>query len=643
MATRLKTIQFALPTYTGSIDDTIDTIIGQGVFYIPENSPSTPVTIKSAYTELGWTDQITATGGTITEHRFSLSLDGASYETKTELPDIANTGENMGGVFGPFDFTSYISNNLGTSPSASYTASVYFDWSTGTNQQANNLSVILTLTYEYEDTTPTHIKTVWIPMESLTTALPTTETEFGTNQIPDLSAFLPEGDIVIRDYYFVLEGNQHSATTTDIQLSLQIDSEATHLSGLYEKALASEVFTRYVWSRTADYPSTGSAHSFKLWSNVANTYHAITSTLVVTYEFNPSTTTTVLNSIYIPYEIGSPVGLPINPSKFNRTILLQEPGTLSLKQSAFRFNYNTAATNIGGINLQVGSQTARTYTNLVGVSCGMGSIQQRIDSDSAVGIGISSFNRGRNNLIVDASCNDSTNDITNLNGYFIINYHSDKHPDGVGAHSHTIFYNLYEWDALVTDRLLVNFSYDFPETNYWVNSVGVITLVWDGVGANAYTFDAEVKSTESKGGGFTDIYADAIQSDAERRCSIVWMRGRDVFKRYPEDPDSERLDPKSVRQYRFFTPSGTQQGIEAMITYHSIYYPLSGSIENYNDNGDSVIVDFFRTYDDSKILSLTTGISGSFTGIWYDNTEDIYCVARQSNSFVGRSSNGKVN
>ena len=511
MATRLKTIQFALPTYTASISDAVDTVIGQGMFYIPENSIATPVTIKSAYAELAWADQITATGGTIGEHRFSLSVDGASYETKTELPDILNTAENMAGVFGPFDFTSYISSNLGTAPSASYTASAYFDWTTGTTLQANNLNTILTITYEYDDTASTHIKTVWIPMESLTGALPTTETEFGTNQIPDLSTFLPETDIVIRDYYFVLEGNQcANNTTTDIQLSMKVDSESTYTSGLYERALQSEVFTRYVWSRTTDYPSTGSAHAFKLWSNVVNTYHGITSTLVVTYEFNPSTTTTVLNSIYIPYEIGSPLSTNTNPSRFSRTILLQEPGTLSLKQSAFRFNYNTTVTNVGGITIQVGPQIARTYTNAFNNACGMFNIQQRIDTNSAVGVGITSFARGRNDLVVDAYCNDTTNDITNLNGYFILNYHSDKHPDGVGAHSHTVFYTLYEWDANSTDRLVQNFSYNFPETKYWINSIGVITIIWDAAGFNAYTFDTEVKSTESKGGGFADIYVDAF-------------------------------------------------------------------------------------------------------------------------------------
>jgi hypothetical protein len=642
MATRLKTIQFALPTYTGSAADAVTTVIGSGILYIPENSISTPITIKSAYVELGWADQITATGGTIAEHRFSFSLNDNSSITKTILPDIVNTGENMAGVIGPFDFTSYISDNLGTATSASYTSSVYFDWNTGTTLQANNLNTILTITYEYDDTAPTHIKTVWIPMESLSGALPTTETQFGINQIPNLSTFLPEEDVVIRDYYFVLEGNQQSATTTDIQLSLKIDSEDTHTTGFYEKALASEVFTRYVWSRTTDYPSTGSTHEFKLWSNVANTYHSIVSTLVVTYEFNPSTTTRVLNSIYISYEVGSPLGLAAIPSRFNRTLMLQEPGTLLLQQSAFRFNYNTNVLTTAGINIKLGDQIYGTYTNLIGLACGMACLQQRIDPDSSLGVGINSFGRGRNNLTVDAYVTDAVNEVTNLNGYFLINYHSDKHSDGVGAHSHTIFYRLYEWDAVVLDRQSINFSYYIPETNFWINSIGIISIIWDAAAANAYTVDAEVKSTEFKGGGYADIYTDTILSDPERRCSIVWMRGRDVFKRYPEDTDPERLDPRTLRQYRSFSPSGIQQSMEAMLTYHSIYYPLTGLIEDYVGDGENIIVDFFRTYDDSKILSLTTGVSGSFTGSWYDNTEDIYCVARETNNHVGRSADGKV-
>lgn len=637
MATRIKTIQFAIPTYKLTVEDAINTTIGSGTTYIPENSISTPIVIKSFFIEIGWQDVCTA-AGTIGEHRVSLTLGDADASTIIETDDITNTGENMGGVIGPFDFTTYANTNIGTGTSIDYQIDVYFDFTVGTNTGVNNVSAIINLTYEYDDTVTTQIKTVWIPLESKNRALSTSEEEIGTNQIPLLDNFLPENSVTIRDYFFVLEGNQNNTAANDITVSLKIDSETQHDKGTEERALSSDVFTRYIWSRTFDYPSTNSIHTFKAWADIAS-YNNLVITLVVTYEFDASATDTVLNSIFVPLELGSPLGLVDIPSKFERTLLLQEPGTLTLKQSAVRFNYNVGAA-VAGLNIKSGAQSYRTYVDNGSAICGMLSLQQRIDSGSAAGTAYPSFTRGRNSLTLEAYRTDTTDDPSNLNGYFIINYHSDVYSEGLGAHSHTIFYKLFQWDALLSDRLITTFQYYIPEENYWINSIGVVSLIWDSVASNAFTMDVEVKSNEGKGGGFIDLYADAIQGDAERRCSIVWMRGRDAFKRCPQDLDGERIDSTLNRTYRFFTPATTQQGLEGMLTYHSITYPVSGSCINYSGDGADIDVYFYSAYDNLPRFKLTTISGGTFSGVWYDNTEYIYAVARENNTHVGRSANG---
>lgn len=637
MATRLKTIQFAGPTYKGTVADATETLVQSGSLYIPENAPN-PVTIKSFIVDIGWQDVITATGGTIDSHRIALKLGTAASASFIETDDIVNTGENMGGIIGPWDFTSYASSNFGSDVSQSYQVNVFFDQNTGTTLGMNNISSLITITYEYDDTSVTQIKTVRIPFESPAGALPTSETELGTNQLPNLSTFCPEANKVIRGYYFILEGNQQTTSTTNITVSQKIDTEAQHDTGAQARALASDIFARYIWDRSSDYPSTGSAHAYKVWANIA-CYNMLTVTLMITYEFNASATTSVLNSIYIPMELGSPLGLDTIPSRFQRDVMIQEPGTLELKHSAFRFNYNVAAP-VAGLNFRMGNQSFRTYTDNGNQVCGMISLQQRIDSGGVQGA-YGTFARGRNTFALDGYRTDTADDPTNLNGYILLNYLSDKHPDGVGAHSHTVFLSLFQWDALAVDRLIINpFAPSIPESNYWINAIGVIATIWDGVAANAFTMDVEVKSTEGKGGGFIDLYADAIQSDPERRCSIVWMRGRDAFKRYPEDQDSERIDVETSRTYRFFSPSAVQQGFYFFMTYHTITYPLTGSVSNYSDDGSGITIDVYRTFDDAKILELTTGISGSFSGSWYDNTEAIYCAAREDSTHVGRSNNG---
>lgn len=643
MGLSLKTIQFALPTYRSVIANATTQLIQSGTLYTPENTPSTPITIKSFTVEIGFQDVITATGGTIGEHRCGLKLGGAAVNTITQTDDIVHSGEQLGGVLGPFDFTSYAIANYGTSTSQSYEVYVYFDQITGTTLGMNNVNALINLTYEYDNTSVTQIKTVRIPFESKVSGLANVQEEIGTNQWPKLDEFLVEDDVVIRDYFLVVEGNQATVSTTDTTVSFKVGTEAQHNTGLMERSQASDIFTRYIWSRTYDYPNTGSAYPFYAWASTANFYPMLTYTLFVTYEFNHSTSTSSLNSIYIPIELESPLGDNLYPSRFETTITVQEPGTLQLKHSAVRLNYNTTATTAGGIFIKVGNQGYKQYIDYSGVACGMYSLQQRIDAGSSQGA-YGTFARGRNTFTIDLyRLSTLTADPTNLNGYILLNYISGVASEGISAHSHTIFQNLYRWNALLSDKLITNpFALTIPETNYWINAIGIISIFWDASSINALTADVEVKPGESKGSGFIDLYTDAVQTDAERQCSIIWMKCRDVFKRYPGDTDTERIDVQIPRVYRFFTPGTTARGLYLFMTYHTISYPITGSVKNYSGDGTGITVSVFRAHDDEKVLSLTTGISGSFSGSWYDNTEDIYVVVREDNNHVGRSANGKV-
>jgi hypothetical protein len=85
----------------------------------------------------------------------------------------------------------------------------------------------------------------------------------------------------------------------------------------------------------------------------------------------------------------------------------------------------------------------------------------------------------------------------------------------------------------LSDRNRIN-SWGFPITaeNYWMMGSGFCFVQWVATIGEAITFDTQCLPGEAKGAGYLDIYADAYQADAERGCSLVWMRGRDVFKRW---------------------------------------------------------------------------------------------------------------
>ena len=639
MATRIKTVQYCFPLYTSAIADATLTSLGTKTIYIPELTR----TFKSVTAEISYTDMSTATGATITEHRVSMVLGAAGASTFTELDDIANSGENMGGVIGPVDFTSYFVSSFGAGASQTLTASVYLDVSTGTGLTTINGTCIMTITYEYDDAASTHIKTVWIPLESGTGALGTSAAQIGTNQIPALDTFLPEASKTIRDYFFVIEANENgNSGTTDLTINMRIDTDgAAQTCGAIERGLGTDKFTRLVWDLSATKPATNIAHAFYMWANVAY-FHTAVITLVVTYEFNPATTTSVLNSVYIPLEVGSPLGLnAAGASRFQRDFRINEPTTITLAQSAYRINYNTPAA-VAGLNTRAGSQSYRNYVDNGGVVAGMFCHQQRIDSGSAQGAGIT-LARGKNTITVDMYRTDTTDDPNNINGYILLNYTSGKSPSGVGAHNHTVFYLMAAWDAALTDRYIKTaWNPNIPESNYWIVGNGFYVVCWDANVVNAITFDVQVLSTESKGAGFVDIYADARAADAERGCSIIWMRGRDAFKRFPEDADDDRLAIETARDYRFYTAGTTAKGIMYVLTYHSMTWTISGTVSGYEGDGSGITVKLFRDSDKSLMQSTTTATGGTYSFTVYDDTEDYYTDAYVDATHVGRSAPGKA-
>lgn len=639
MAIREKTIQFAVPSSLTLVADATVTNLDQITVYIPEASP----TITNAFVEVAFHDVITATGGTITEHRCGLRLGAAAYTTITELDDIAQTGENIAGVIGPFNFTSHFSTNW-TGTSMTCDIQVYFNQNTGTTQGMANVSAVLYVTYTYDDTAATQIKTVRLPMESLTTALPAARnTAFG-NQIPQLTGvggILPEAGVIIRDYHFVIEGNTClRGNNTDPTLNIGVDGTVTHTFMTTEAALASDCFGRWIWA-PGTIPDTTTDHLLELWSTGATRFNHITITLVVTYEFTLAGTSRVLNSILVPIEIASPLGVntTAEASRISRDIFISEPGTITMRNSSFRINWNYTAA-AGNIFFRCGDQAYRQYTTVGNVLCGMMCFQQRIDSGSVQGTGLT-LQRGRNTFVIDGYGTNTTNQLTNINGFILLNYESDLASQGIGAHNHTVYKTLLNWDAALTDRVRINnYAYDIPETEFFITSAGFNLIMWQNSSVNAITFDIECLAGEGKGSGYYDIYADAYQSDAERACSLIFMQGRATFQRFPGDIGEGRVDIETLRDYRLFTASTVANGIISLITYHSITWTVGGNISGHNPSLPTTL-QLIRLSDD-QILKETLLPAGTtnFNFIVYDNTEQYYVSAFQDSTHVGRSAPG---
>ena len=634
MATREKTVVFAFDTDTTTITDATVYNLAQITVSIPEASP----TFTSVFAEVGWQDAITATGGTVTEHRVGLRLGAAGYTTFTETDDIAHTGENMAGIVGPVDFTSHFTTNW-TGTSMTCDVQVYFDRTTGTTQGTRNATCLLYVTYTYDDdvvTNPTQLSTVRIPLESLVTTLPTAAANFGTSQIPQLTSggILPEASPTIVDWFIVIEGSEaNNSVATDWTMSANIDGGTTFAFAIQECGLSTDRFCRWVYKPSAPDPT--ASHNMQLWATIARANH-ITATLHVTYSFDASSTTRTLRSLLVPVEIASPLGVNTSAeaSRFTRELFIADPGTITLKQSAFRINFNTTAA-IAGLSFRAGPQAYRAYTNASVTVAGMFSLQQRIDSGSAQGAGIT-LARGSNTLTIDGYATDTTDQATNVSGYVLLNYECDVGGAGIGQNTRTVLKLASAWNALLQDRVRFAFSFPIPEADYWVMASGFCMLTMASTSSNALTLDVEVLSGESKGAGYLDVYADAYQCDPERGFTMTWARGRDVFKRHPADPDPDRLDIETTRDLRFYSSTTTALGVIATVTSHAFTWTVAGTCTGLGGDGSGYTVNIHRDDTEELVLQLTTTTGGAFTGTWYDNTIAVYATAADGSN-AGRS------
>src|SRR3989304_6195634 len=226
-------------------------------------------------------------------------------------------------------------------------------------------------------------------MESLTAALTTTVgSQIGTNQIPQLTGAggLLENvaGVTVRQQFFLVEGNvEGGGTSSATTLNVRIDTGgSTHTFGASTPALASDRYHRFIHIES---PSTSAAHEWQAWCTTTGRFNMITHTMYVTYQWTVSGTTEFLNSIMLAFEIPSPMGgsAVADNDRFELPIRIEEPATITLKQSAYRVQFVSGTSSLTGLNSRAGSQAYRTYTPGAATVCGGSCFQQRVDSGSA--------------------------------------------------------------------------------------------------------------------------------------------------------------------------------------------------------------------------------------------------------------------
>lgn len=628
MATRLKTVEFAFPTLSSAADAVV-TNFTQITVYIPEGGGT--VTFRSVVCIVTTNDIITATGGTVTEYRTGLRLGAAGYTTVTNTNDITNSGENISHQVSA-DFTSHFSTNWsGTSMTCDVQA--YWDQSTGTTLGMRDLTATLSITYEYDDTQSTHIKTVYLPLNAPSGALATSKPGAATATIPALDTWLPEASKTIRDWYVVIQGNSDTAGT-DPTISMEIDTNGVNTTGGIESGLATDRWRTYIWRQPTF--TTNATHSFYIWGSAAHSEH-LQIYMVITYEFDPSSSSAILNSLLLPMEFNSPMGgtTSADYQRAERSLWIEEPTTITGAESGILVFYDKAAA-ISGLNFRVGTGSFQAYTDGAAIMGGGSGLMEAFTPSLA---------RGSNTLQADIYRTDTADLGWNVSGLWIINYTSGKATDGVGAHNHTVRWNLKSFSTTATSMAttISAVAPTIPESNYFLTSVAGWYYYLTNSTSNAAGVVVRVERLASGEGGliWETVYSDPGHTDPEVGVRQMYFTARTIFKRFPGDVyEGNRLDLETARRWYLALPNGASSfdHFDLLMTYHSITFTIGGDITG--SNGGTVAIDVFRVLNDEKVLETSRSGDGAWSVTWYDNTADMYAVAREDSTHMGRSDDG---
>ncbi|WP_437310027.1 hypothetical protein [Sorangium sp. So ce388] len=589
----------------------------------------------------------------MTSRLIGIKIDAAAFSDETKSETITTTGDQHSFRFRR-DVTSYFNTNF-TGTSHSVQVAVQFGGLATINHCAR-----LVVTYQYDDATATtRTKTAYIPLDSAAGTLTTTLTEIGTNQIPQLTGvggFLPESGITIRDQFLWVQANEgHDSGTTDDQLAIAIDAESETLFGVLEQALDSSPWMELWWKRTD--LSASSAHAFRARSvAVTNRFPQLCAIYVVTYSYDhPASVAAnaLLHSLRIPFPNepsafgGATSGLQ---SKISVIVPIEDPGTITLKQSGVLMAYNMPNSLLSGLNIAIGAQSHRAYTpsTLYNSPAGPQTVCQRFDSGAAAGLGVT-LARGENEITLSwyRTSTGSGGAGYGMNALLILNYVSGADPAGAGAHTRTIELWGGGTDAVGASTVRdYTFQPSIPESAYWVVCMG-FAIDYLQAGRGAVSFLGERQAGEGLADGWEILMVNPFCVSNENSVNTLWCNASAHFDRHPSDPDAKRLAVENSRAWRMSSfldgtnSHGGWSSFVALITYHTLTRSLSGAVSGYDSggNGSGITVNVRRADTGDLLYQAATSSGGGYSITAYSNTLALFAEARQDATHVGRSNN----
>lgn len=636
MAIRSKTVEYAFPMDVTALATATRRDQAAITLYLPEN---TSRTFRSVRVQVSYRDNVT-TATSLTSPLIGIKLGAAAFSDATLGNPTGNSGESCQYVF-ERDVTAYFTTNFGSGTSQTCQVGTQH-----TGPSVVNICIKLFITYEWDDAAQTtRVKTVRIPIESTAGALTATLANVGTNQVPALDTFLPEASKVYRQIWLEAIYNEYTTgATNDASLGVSIGGATEQLTAIHESSLASSCSGIAIFNQgAAPSWSTASAQNLQARSSnitTASTFNHVAFVLYVTYEYNHSTSTSIMNSLVLP--LGT-INLPgattaTDAAQIEADFYIEEPGPITLVQSGALVQYvQTAAV---GPSIAFGGQTARAYTDTAQAFCGETFLTQRVDSGSAQGAGIA-LARGKNAWRWAVFVGTAGFTPGSFDGWLFLNYTSGKASAGDAVHNHSLLFSMQDSQASGTISTITAAQFLFiPETKWWRTGLGFYS---NSVGATAspqyWFFGAEVLAGEGNRQDFRELAKGWFTHDGEVGWYPIMIDAQDEakgdFQRFDSDPDASRLVLTASRRWKIAMGQAASRPLAAWLTYHSIAFEAAGTIAG--SAGGTVSIACYRKSDGMKLGSTSRVGNGAFTIQGYDNTETVFCEARESGALLARS------
>lgn len=667
MTLRTKTITFAFPEDTAAYAAGAPITFAR-TLYVPEvNSRTFKAAVISCYAR---DNDPAATVRAVTSWTVDTTLGSDPVDSVDYDPSIDTlaTSGNAWGAPLQHDLVDYFNASFGSGAAQTCSIDIAFD------APVRNVSLKIDLTFEYDDAAATtRIKTVRIPIEPTGAKLTTSLVVYGPDQIPALDTYLPEASKNFRNVFFEVQTNEcgdSTAATTDFQLGLKLDSASEELDGAHEAAQNANVFYRRLWSPTFD---TSVPHDLRIRSTLAGRFTPPAVVLVATYEYNHSTSATIMNSLILPVpealgrigQSGSPGAVDKVRTKFH----IAEPGPITLKQSAIVCSVG-AGDDMDNFLVAVGAQDISDAVGHQGSTGGHRQPRstypflQRIDAGGAAGAAFTP-SRGENSLVVSyqgfgaISREGAQFSVTAM---LILNYTSSKHSAGDAVHAHSVMHNImtvqdktataYDLEVTTADA----FAPPIPESNYWI--VGYLVESFAQISQEEY----DAVTFDSSGGDALSVHVEIANGEPiSDPLDVGWMTkqiGRRVggtvalmqdfidfspfFMQSPADIFRRplRLGPQGDRHWRAASAGrDLVPQLNAWVTYHAITFNQTAELHGYSGDGSGVLVRWYRSDTRELVAEETTVPGGVTTLVWYDDTIALFAEAIQNSSHMGRSDN----